>query len=72
MAGKLAGDVINVAATGSFSDKNVGSTKAVTLNSVYSGADAGNYTYIDQTSSQASITPASLNVSGITAANKVF
>lgn len=72
LAGKLAGDVINVAATGSFSDKNVGSNKAVTLNSVYSGADAGNYTYIDQTSSQASITPASLNVSGITAANKVF
>ncbi len=72
LAGKLAGDVINVAATGSFSDKNVGSNKAVTLNSIYSGADAGNYTYIDQTSSQASITPASLNVSGITAANKVF
>jgi hypothetical protein len=47
-SGLFAGDVVNVAATGLFSDKNVGTGKTVTLASSYSGADVGNYAITNQ------------------------
>ncbi|MEJ7137179.1 beta strand repeat-containing protein [Amphibiibacter pelophylacis] len=71
-AGMVAGDVVNVAATGTFADKNVGANKVVTLASSYSGADKDNYVITDQTSTTANITPKTLNISGITAADKVY
>ncbi|WP_411877756.1 YDG domain-containing protein [Polaromonas sp. YR568] len=70
--GLFAGDVVNVAATGLFSDKNAGIGKTVSLNSSYSGADAGNYTITGQATTTASISQAALTISGITAADKTY
>jgi filamentous hemagglutinin family protein len=71
-SGLFAGDVVNVAATGLFSDKNVGTNKTVNLTSSYSGADVGNYAITNQASTTATISQANLNVSGITAADKTY
>jgi filamentous hemagglutinin family protein len=60
--GLIAGDVVTVAATGSFADKNAGSGKTVNLTSSYSGADVGNYTITDQATTTASIAKAPLTV----------
>jgi len=70
--GLLAGDAVTVAATGTFADKNVGTGKTVTLASIYSGADVGNYAITDQAGTTANITPAALSIDGITAANKAY
>ena len=48
--GLVSGDVLQVSASGTFNDKNVGAGKTVTLASSYSGADVGNYAITDQTS----------------------
>ncbi len=61
--GLIAGDVLNVKASGTFADKNVGTAKSVTLASSYSGADVGNYRITDQAGSSASISPATLTYS---------
>ncbi|MDA8654351.1 YDG domain-containing protein [Alphaproteobacteria bacterium] len=65
--GMVVGDTISVdTVTGTFSDKNAGSDKTVTLsNFTYSG-DAANYQIIDQSTAQASITPATLTLAGST------
>ena len=39
----ITGDLANIAATGSYSNKNVGTNKAVTVNFALSGADKNNY-----------------------------
>ena len=54
--GLVSGDSVSVAATGIFSDKNVGTGKTVTLVSSYSGDDSGNYSITDQSSTTANIT----------------
>ncbi len=71
-SGLFAGDVVNVAATGLFNDKNVGTGKTVALSSSYSGADAGNYAITGQATTTASISQANLTVSGITASDKTY
>ena len=59
--------------TAQFSDKNVGSGKTVTLSGYgLSGADAGNYVLSAPASLTADITPATLNISGLAANNKVY
>ncbi|MFN8454654.1 MAG: YDG domain-containing protein [Anaerolineae bacterium] len=59
-------------ATGTFSDKNVGSGKTVTVSGLaLTGTDAGNYS-LTQPITTADITAAALIVSGITANNKVY
>ncbi|NHZ42239.1 YDG domain-containing protein [Massilia aquatica] len=71
---RLAGDVLVVnAGNAAFSDKNVGSAKAITAGGMtLSGADAGNYTLTSNSASAtASITPRALNVS-IGGAVKVY
>jgi filamentous hemagglutinin family protein len=61
LSGVLAGDSVSVAATGAqFSDRNVGTNKAVSATGVLSGADAGNYQLSALSPSNASITPATL------------
>lgn len=72
--GMIAGDNLTASATtGQFADKNVADDKAVTLSgTTYAGTDVNNYTFTDQTSSTADITPKSITVSGITAADKVY
>ena len=71
-AGLVAGDVVNVSATGLFNDKNVANGKTVTLSSSYGGADVGNYSITNQASTSADVTPKALTVSGIIAGNKVY
>ena len=70
----LSGDTVTLAgtATGAFANKNVGTAKVVTTSGLsLGGADALNYTLV-QESTTANITPATLTVSGITAANKTY
>ncbi|WP_090143255.1 YDG domain-containing protein, partial [Limnohabitans sp. DM1] len=70
--GQIAGDVLTVSSTGSFSDKNVATGKTVSLTNTLGGADLGNYTITQQTSTTADITKKTISLSGITAANKTY
>ena len=45
--GLIGGDVFNGTYTGAFSDKNVGTSKTVTITPSYTGADVGNYSVTD-------------------------
>ncbi|MFK7817867.1 MAG: beta strand repeat-containing protein [Planctomycetaceae bacterium] len=66
-------DLTATGTTGTFSNKNVATGKTVTLNGTnYGGADVGNYSFTDQTSSTADITPKAIVVTGITADNRVY
>jgi filamentous hemagglutinin family protein len=71
----LGSDVVTVGGTGigTFTDKNVGTAKAVAVNGyTLSGADAGNYALIQPTGLTANITPKALGYSTITAADKTY
>jgi hypothetical protein len=70
---RLAGDVFNVTyASATFSDKNVGSGKTVTVNGIsLSGTDAGNYSPNSSATATADITARPLTVTA-TAQNKVY
>ena len=57
------GDTVTVSATGTFSDKNVGTGKIVTLSETYAGTDRNNYTITSQDSTTANITAAPLTYS---------
>ena len=72
LGGFIAGDVLAVNATGVFLDKNAATGKTVNLTSSYTGADVGNYTITDQSTTVASITPKVLTVFGVTASNKTY
>ncbi|WP_332878960.1 beta strand repeat-containing protein [Massilia sp. S19_KUP03_FR1] len=68
-------DVVSVAGAGSasFADKNVGTSKPVTVTGyTLSGTDAGNYTITQPAGLTASITQANLALTGITALDKVY
>jgi uncharacterized repeat protein (TIGR03803 family) len=75
LAGVLSGDVVTLGtsgASGTFASKNVGQNVAVSVSGLtLSGTQAGDYT-LTQPTTTANITPATLTVSGITAANKVY
>jgi filamentous hemagglutinin family protein len=71
----LANDIVSLSGTGSgvFADKNVGASKAVTVSGYsLSGADAANYVVVQPSNVTATITAASLGVTGVTAGNKVY
>ncbi len=72
--GLVAGDTVTASGTtGTFATKQVGTGKTVTLSgTTYAGTDAGNYTFTDQSSTTAAITPKAATVSGLTAADKVY
>ena len=73
--GMVAGDVLTVnSASGTFSDKNVGTGKTVSISGItLGGVDAGNYNLTNSSASAtANITRANLVVTGLTAANKVY
>ena len=78
LGGVFAGDDVSIAAAtavGTFDDKNVGTGKTVTVSMTLSlaGADAGNYILSsDPVTTTASITAATLTVTGITADDKPF
>ncbi|WP_168208348.1 YDG domain-containing protein [Janthinobacterium tructae] len=74
-SGLVGGDSVSLAGSGtsSFADKNAGANKAVTVSGyTLSGADAGNYVVTQPSGLTASISKASLIVSGIAAANKTY
>jgi filamentous hemagglutinin family protein len=70
-SGLVAGDVVTANVSGLFADKNVANGKTVTLNSSFTGTDAGNYTIAQLAGLTANITPATLTVSA-TGVNKVY
>ena len=76
LTGKVAGDTVNLdssAATGLFSDKNVGPNKPASASGfTINGADAGNYSLIQPGGLTASITAKGLTITGVTANNKVY
>ena len=75
LVGVYRGDVVILntgGATGSFASQDVGTGVTVTVNGLMiTGAQAADYA-LTQPTATASITPAALTVSGITAANKVY
>ena len=76
LTGVVAGDAVTLATgamAGSFADKNAGTGKAVTATgAALGGADAGNYTVVNPAGLTATITPASLAMTGVTANDKVY
>ncbi|MCC7703651.1 filamentous hemagglutinin N-terminal domain-containing protein [Janthinobacterium sp. GW460P] len=73
--GKIAGDDVQFfSASAAFTDKNVGSNKAVNITNItLSGSDLVNYDFLNNTASAtASITPKAVTLSGVTAGNKVY
>lgn len=74
LSGVLTGDVVAAAGTaaGSFADKNVGAAKPVSISGLgLTGTDAGNYVVVAG-GLKASISPATLTLGGVSAADKVY
>lgn len=75
LVGVISGDTVTLntsGATGTFSSATVGTGKVVTVAGLaLGGADAGNYT-LTQPTTTANITSAALTVSGVTAADKAY
>jgi trimeric autotransporter adhesin len=73
LSGVLGSDMLTLnAGTGSFSDKNAGTVKTILFNGFsISGTDASNYTLVLPTLN-ANIAPASLSITGVTAADKIY
>ena len=70
---RLAGDILSIARTATFGDKNVGADKAISVSAVaLSGADAGNYTVAATGAATASVTQAALSLSGLRATDKTY
>jgi phosphotransferase system IIA component len=72
LSGVIAGDTVTLTQAGSFAYKNVGNGIAVTATDSLGGANAGNYVLTQPTGLSANITPATLTVTGESAANKVY
>ncbi|MRV74978.1 filamentous hemagglutinin N-terminal domain-containing protein [Duganella sp. FT92W] len=74
LSGILGSDVVSVGTvTAAFADKNVGTSKTVTVSSVgLSGTDAGNYTVTAPSGLTADITAAPLTVTGMTGVSRVY
>ena len=71
----IGSDVVSAvgSGSGSFANKNVGTAKPVTVSGFsLTGADAANYSIVQPTGASASIVQASLSVSGISVADKVY
>lgn len=74
LGGVITGDSVSVSGNGAFTDKNAGTNKTVTVNTIaLSGTDAGNYVLNDMTdTTTATINAATLSVNGVSANNKVY
>ena len=75
LTGVIGGDNVSLVSsgvTGTFSNKNVGYSKTVTVSGfTITGSDAGNYT-LQQPTTTANITELTLTITGVTANNKVY
>lgn len=74
LGGVITGDSVSGNGNGAFTDKNAGTNKTVTVNTIaLSGTDAGNYVLNDMTdTTTATINAATLSVNGVSANNKVY
>ena len=75
LVGVVSGDTVTLEGTpvATFADPEIGEDKPVTVTGfTLGGEDAGNYTLTQPTGLTASITPAQLTVTGITASDKVY
>jgi hypothetical protein len=73
ISGELPGDgILLLTQAGNFAAKDVGGNLPVTASDSVAGASAGNYTLTEPTGMTASITPASLTVTGQSAGGKVY
>lgn len=74
LKGGVAGDDIALTlGTASFATKDTGTAKPVTITgSILSGLDIGNYSLVEPVGLTANITPKSIEVTGVTASNKVY
>jgi MBG domain (YGX type)/YDG domain len=70
--GLVSGDDVSVSASGTFSSKTVGTSKTVTLVSTYSGNDYLNYAITSQSTTAASISKATLSLSGSTGVTRAY
>ncbi|KAG1388254.1 hypothetical protein G6F60_013787 [Rhizopus arrhizus] len=69
LTGQILADAVALSSTGSFADKNVGNGKTVNVGGSLTGADAGNYTLVANTTTTANITPKAIT-GALTAAGK--
>lgn len=71
---RVTNDVLTINRSAAFEDRHVGNGKTVTITNVsLGGADAGNYSLTDSAGmTTADITPATLTISGLSAADKVY
>lgn len=70
---RIAGDVLSIAGTASYIDKNAGIDKTVNVNGItLTSTDAGNYTFNSTAATVADITAKVLSLSGLTAGNKAY
>ena len=72
LSGVQGDDVLVLAQTGSYADKNAGTGKAVNMLDSITGASRANYNLIQPTGVTGNITPASLVVSGLIADDKTY
>ena len=76
LSGVLGGDVVTVnatGATGTASDKNVGTGKPVAVTGVaLGGADGGNYTVTDPGGTTVNITPLGITSTGVTGVDRTY
>ncbi len=70
--GLIAGDSVNLVASGLLNDKNVGVNKPVSISGSLQGADAGNYQFSPPANAVATVTAAPLTISGITGVSKAY
>lgn len=71
--GVIGGDTVSFANTGAtFTDKNAGTGKTVTLNGALAGTDAGNYTLVSGTTMADIAKAAIAKITGITAKDKPY
>ena len=70
-SGLVSGDTFTGSYTGVFANANVGTGKTVTITSSYSGADTGNYSVTDQSSTTADISAKALTATA-SASNKTY
>jgi len=72
LAGVLGSDVVTIAtATGTMSNKNVGTAKPVAVSAALAGADAANYT-VSATGTTVTITPRPITSTGIDGVDRVY
>ncbi len=73
LVGVISPDVVTLTETGTYNDKNVGTSKAITASCSIGGADVANYYLLSQpTVTARNITPVALSIGSASIASKVY